>query len=75
MNDILDDTVSVIVIGAVIAISLALWIAFVAVPAWRSYWRLRERVLALFMSVYVLAAFVLAGMLAGGVVLWYYDRI
>ncbi len=75
MNDILDDTVSVIVIGAVIAISLALWIAFIAVPAWRSYWRMRERVLALVMSVYVLAAFVLAGMLAGGVVLWYYDQI
>jgi hypothetical protein len=27
------------------------------------------------MSVYVLAAFVLAGALAGGLVLWYYDRI
>ena len=75
MNDILDDTLSVVVIGAVIAISLALWIAFIAVPAWRSYWRLRERILALFMSVYVLAAFVLAGALAGGVVLWYYDRL
>jgi hypothetical protein len=75
MNEILDDTVSLIVIGAVIVISLALWIAFVAVPAWRSYWRLRERILALFMSVYVLAAFVLAGALAGGVVLWYYDRL
>ena len=75
MNAILDDTVSMIVIGAVIAISLALWIAFIAVPAWRSYWRLRERILALVMSVYVLAAFVLAGALAGGVVLWYYDRL
>ena len=75
MNDILEDTVSVIVVGAVIAISLALWIAFIAVPAWRSYWRLRERVLALVMSVYVLAAFVLAGALAGGLVLWYYDRL
>lgn len=75
MKEILDDTVSVIVIGAVAAISLALWIAFVAVPAWRSYWRLRERVLALVMSVYVLAAFLLAGALAGVVVLWYYDRL
>jgi hypothetical protein len=71
----IDDRVSVIVIGVVIAISLTLWIAFIAVPAWRSYWRLRERVLALVMSVYVLAAFVLAGALAGGVVLWYYDRL
>jgi small-conductance mechanosensitive channel len=75
MNDVLDDRVSVIVIGVAMAISLAGWIAFVAIPAWRSYWRLRERVLALVMSVYVLAAFVLAGALAGGVVLWYYDRL
>ena len=75
MNEILDDRVSVIVIGVVIAVSLALWVAFVAVPAWRSYWRLRERVLALVMSVYVLAAFVLAGGLVGALVLWYYDRI
>lgn len=75
MKEVLEDTVSMIVIGAVFAISLALWIAFIAVPAWRSYWRLRERVLALIMSVYVLAAFVLAGALAGGVVLWYYDRL
>lgn len=71
----IEDRVSQIVIGVVVVVSLALWIAFVAIPAWRSYWRLRERVLALVMSVYVLAAFVLAGALAGGVVLWYYDRL
>lgn len=71
----IEDRVSQIVIGVVVVVSLALWIAFVAVPAWRSYWRLRERVLALVMSVYVLAAFVLAGALAGGLVLWYYDRL
>lgn len=71
----IEDRVSQIVIGVVVVVSLALWIAFVAVPAWRSYWRLRERLLALVLSVYVLAAFVLAGALAGGLVLWYYDRL
>lgn len=71
----IEDRVSLIVIGVAAAISLAAWVTLVAVPAWRSYWRLRERVLALVMSVYVLAAFVLAGALAGGVVLWYYDRL
>jgi hypothetical protein len=69
------DTVSLIVIGVAAAVSLAVWTSLVAVPAWRSYWRLRERVLALVMSIYVLAAFVLAGALAGGLVLWYYDRL
>ena len=71
----IDDRLTLIVIGVTGFISLALWIAFIAVPAWRSYWRLRERILALVMSVYVLAAFMLAGALAGGVVLWYYDRL
>jgi len=69
------DRITQIVIGAAAFISLLAWVTLIAVPAWRSYWRLRERLLALVMSVYVLAAFVLAGALAGGLVLWYYDRI
>jgi hypothetical protein len=70
-----DDRLTLIVIGVAALISLTLWIALIAVPAWRSYWRLRERLLALVMSVYVLAAFVTVGAIAGGVVLWYYDRL
>jgi hypothetical protein len=70
-----EDRVTQIVIGAAALVSLVAWLTLIAVPAWRSYWRLRERLLALVMSVYVLAAFVLAGALAGGLVLWYYDRI
>ena len=69
------DRVTQIVIGVAAFISLLAWLTLIAIPAWRSYWRLRERVLALVMSVYVLAAFVLAGALAGGLVLWYYDRL
>ena len=61
----IDDQVSLIVIGVAAPVSLVTWIALIAVPAWRSYWRLRERVLALVMSVYVLAAFVLAGASGG----------
>jgi hypothetical protein len=71
----IEDRVSLIVIGVAAVVSLVAWATLVAVPAWRSYWRLRERLLAVVMSVYVLAAFVLAGALAGGVVLWYYDRL
>lgn len=71
----IDDRVSLIVIGVAAVISVAAWTTLIAVPAWRSYWRLREKLLALVMSVYVLLAFVLAGALAGGIVLWYYDRL
>jgi hypothetical protein len=70
-----DDRVTQIVTGAAALICLVAWVTLIAIPAWRSYWRLRERLLALVMSVYVLAAFVLAGALAGGLVLWYYDRL
>jgi hypothetical protein len=71
----IEDPTTLIVIGVAALISLALWVTLIAIPAWRSYWRLRERLLALVMSVYVLAAFVTAGALAGGAVLWYYDRL
>jgi len=74
-SEMLHDRVTQIVIGVAALVLLVAWLTLIAVPAWRSYWRLREKVLALVMSVYVLAAFVLAGALAGGLVLWYYDRI
>jgi hypothetical protein len=63
------------VIGAASVISLAAWISLVAVPAWTAYWRLRDRLVAVMLSVYVLAAFVMAGAGVGAVVLWYYDRL
>ena len=70
-----DDRITYIVVGAAALISLVAWLLLIAIPAWRSYWRLRERLLALVMSVYVLAAFMGAGVGVGGVVLWYYDRL
>jgi hypothetical protein len=70
-----DEQITYAIVGGAAFVSLAAWLALVAIPAWRSYWRLRERMLALVMSVYVLAAFVLAGAGVGGLVLWYYDRL
>jgi hypothetical protein len=57
------------------AISVVAWVALVLVPAWGSYSRLWERIVASVLSVYVLAAFVLAGSLVGAAVLWYYDEL
>ena len=70
-----DDQITYAVAGAAALISLSAWLFLIAVPAWKSYWRLRERVLALVMSVYVLAAFVGMGACAGAVFLYYYDRL
>ena len=52
-------------------VSLVAWILLIVVPAWSSYWRLRERILAVVMSFYILAAFVGMGACAGAVFLYY----
>lgn len=70
-----DDQITYAVAGAAVLISLSAWIFLIVVPAWRSYWRTRERILALVMSLYILAAFVGMGACAGAVFLYYYDRL
>lgn len=70
-----DRQITYVVVGAAAVISLIAWVALVAVPAWTSYWRLRDKFVAVLLSVYILAAFVLAGAAVGAGVLWYYDRL
>ena len=61
--------------GLAALVSVVAWIVLIVIPAWSSYWRLRERILALVMSAYVLAAFVGMGACAAAVFLYYYDRL
>jgi hypothetical protein len=71
-----DDQKTYVIAGVAAAISLVAWLALVVLPAWKSYWRLRERLIATVLSVYILAAFVLAGAGVGAGVLWYFsDRL
>jgi hypothetical protein len=70
-----DRQITYVVVGAAAVISLIAWLLLIAVPAWTSYWRLRDRLVAVLLSVYILAAFVLAGAGIGVAVLWYYDRL
>lgn len=55
--------------------SLAAFTAWVLVPAWNSYSRAWERVAAVFLSLYVFAAFVGIGIAGGAAVIWFYDRV
>jgi hypothetical protein len=55
--------------------SLAAYAAWVLVPAWSSYSRVWERIVAVFLSLYVLAAFVGLGVAAGAAVIWFWDRL
>lgn len=70
-----DDTKTYLIAGSAAVLSLAVWAWLVLVPACKSYARAWDRVLAAVLSVYVLVAFVLAGVGVGGVVLWYSDRL
>ena len=54
--------------------SLAAFTAWVLVPAWSAYSRAWERVAALFLSLYVLAAFVGTGIAVGAAVIYFWDR-
>ena len=56
-----DDQKTYVIAGTAAAISLVAWLFLVVVPAWKSYWRVRDRLVATVLSVYVLGAFVLAG--------------
>ena len=70
-----DDQITYAVVGATALVSVVAWLVLIVIPAWSSYWRLRERILAVVMSVYVLAAFLGMGACAGAVFLYYYDRL
>ncbi|MDA0182704.1 hypothetical protein OJ997_20500 [Solirubrobacter phytolaccae] len=71
-----DDTKTYLIIGAAALVSLVAWLALVVIPAWKSYWRVRDRIVATVLSIYILAAFVLAGTGVGLAALWYFsDRV
>lgn len=49
---------------------IAAWVGLLAIPAWQSYSRVWERVSAVFLSLYVVAAFVGIGAALGALVVW-----
>jgi hypothetical protein len=67
--------ITYMIAAAVGVTSLSLWAWLIAVPAFTAYNRWWQRVAAVLMSVYVLAAMLGAGGLIAAVFLWYYDRI
>ena len=70
-----NQTWTYIAIGSAAGVSLVAWVALVLVPAWTSFSRVWERLVATVLSLYVLAAFALVGVLLGGAFLWYFDEL
>lgn len=63
-----------LVAGASAVIVLATYIGLIVVPAWTAYSKVWERLAATFLSLYVLAGFLVVGVGAGAAVIWFWDR-
>jgi len=70
-----NDTITYVIAGTAAGICVIAWGALVLVPAWTSFSRVWERIVATVLSLYILAAFALAGSALGAAILWYYDEI
>jgi len=57
------------------ALGLIAYIALILVPAWTAYSRIWERVAASFLTLYVLAGFIILGAAGGAAIVWFWDRL
>ncbi len=70
----LDFTATELSIALAAALVVACYVALIAVPAWRCYGRLWEKIAATFLTLFVLATLVGIGAAAGLAVVWTYDQ-
>ena len=70
-----NDTITYVIAGTAAGVSVIAWAALVLVPAWTSFSHVWERIVATVLSLYILAAFALAGSALGAAILWYYDEL
>lgn len=70
-----NETITIVVAAACALLGLAAYVGLILVPAVTSYGRWWERMGAAFLSLYVLAAFVIAGVGGGAGVVWFWDRV
>ncbi|MGZ8633910.1 MAG: hypothetical protein ACXWZZ_08665 [Solirubrobacteraceae bacterium] len=54
---------------------LAAYVGLIVVPAWTAYSRVWERIAATFLTLYVLAGFLILGVVGGAAVIWFWDRL
>jgi O-antigen ligase len=56
-------------------VGILAYIAFILVPAWGAYSRIWQRFAASFLTLYVLAAFIIAGAAGGAAIVYFWDRL
>ncbi len=69
-----NESIILLIGGCSVVFGVAAWIGLMAVPAWRSYDRLWQRLSSVFLSLYAVAAFIVVGVGLGAVVIWFWDR-
>jgi len=70
-----NQTITIVVAASCGVLALAAYVGLILVPAITSYSRWWQRIGAAFLSLYVLAAFVIAGIGGGAGVVWFWDRV
>ena len=70
-----NQTITIVVAVGCGLLALAAYVVLILVPAVTSYSRVWQRILAGLLSLYVLAAFVVAGVGGGLGVVWFWDRV
>jgi hypothetical protein len=70
-----NEQVTYVVAGGCALIAIAAFVWLIARPAWMSYSGFWPRVGAMFLTLYVAAAFVGLGVAGGLAVAWFWDRI
>jgi hypothetical protein len=67
-------TIIYVVAAGSAVIGLAAYLGLIVVPAWTAYSRVWQRLAAVFLTLYVLAGFLLLGVAGGAAVIWFWDR-
>jgi hypothetical protein len=70
-----NETIIYVVAGSSGFLAVVAYVAFILVPAWSAYNRVWERLAASFLTLYVLAGFVILGAAGGAAVVWFWDRL
>ena len=65
-----NESIIILVAACSAVFGFAAWVGLLAIPAWQSYSRVWERIGAVFLSLYVVAAFVGVGVAAGALVVY-----
>ncbi len=65
-----NESIIVLVAACSGVFGLAAWVGLLAIPAWQSYGRVWERLAAVFLSLYTVAACAMVGVALGALVVW-----